>query len=274
MADLWQLKLKRAQYHVVEIKSEVRRYAESHPYEVVRIPQSKRNQHRWRYALHMTSQPDPMLTVIFGEFIHDLRTALDNIVAASVPRKYKYTAGFPISTKDVMELDEFGKFVFRANEAGKRFTDSLKGLPDDAIAFIEKVQPYRPGNDPDTHSLALLARLDNASKHRDGIMLGSGLKNATLDLTTRGKTERHPLTSGRNQITQDGAEVFRFEDRTLTESEVDVKVRGTAGVTMEIRGLGGNKPMSAFRLQSALWQPLTDTRWILGRFERFVLRGV
>lgn len=271
MSDLWRLKLKRAQYHVVEIKEIVRRYAESHPYEIVRLREPKGHERRWRYVLHMTRQPDSMLAVIFGEFIHDLRTALDNIIGASVPLKYKSSAGFPISIENVLEIDQLGKWVIRRDDIGERFSSALKGLPDQAIAFVERVQPYRVGGDLETHSLALLARLDNANKHRDGIMLGCGLQNAIVTLSAKGVSKQKPLTEGRHQFTQDGAEIFRLSSR-LTESEMDVKASGTACVTMNIRGLGGDQPMSAFRLQSALWQPLTDVRWILGRLERFVLR--
>jgi hypothetical protein len=272
MTDLWWLKLKRAQCHVVEIKRMVRCYVESHPYEVVRVRQPEGKQHRWLYALHMTRQPDPMLAIIFGEFIHNLRSALDNIVVASAPSKYKYTSFFPISTEDVLEQDSLGNYVFRQDDNGERFSKAIRGLPLRAQAIVEKVQPYRTFDDRETHSLGLLSRLDNADKHRGAVALGSGLSNAAVRTLRGAELTNQELAPTRHQLIDDGAKVIGFESRTLTDSEVDVQIRGTACVTVKIVPMGGNQPAEDFRLQSALWQPLTDVRWVLRQLEPFVRR--
>lgn len=270
MSDLWLLKLKRAQFHVVEIQREARRYADLHAYEVVGVRGPSKNHHVRIYRLHMTELPDPMLRVILGEFINNLRSSLDNIFVACVPKRQRFEVAFPLELEEAVE--PIPNTIFwrpKHNEVGKRFKNSVQHLPIKAQALIEKVQPYRTHATRHTHALGLLARLDNANKHRDGIVIGAGL--ADYHVTVRAPGHK-PHTSGRRHFVEDGAEICRFTlPAGVSQSEVEVEIRGTAVITVQIRVEGLNPPKH-FRLKRLLWRSLTDTRWVIRRMEPFVRR--
>ena len=120
MTDSWWLKVKRAQHHMVEIKRYARLYADSHPYEVVPVRrQPKGHPDTWFFSTQITQQPDPMIAVILGDFVHNLRSALDHIIVASVPRKKRKSAGMPIIVSDIWKKDASGKYVISDDEAAK-----------------------------------------------------------------------------------------------------------------------------------------------------------
>lgn len=174
MPDSWWLKVKRAQHHMVEIKRYARIYADSHPYEVVPIrPQPKGHPDTWFYSLQITQQPNPMIAVILGDFVHNLRSALDHIVVASVPAQRRKSASMPIVLKDIWERDAGGNFVIDDDEAREKYRVATEGLDDGAKAIVWRFQPYHMGLDEaDRHSLGIISRLENADKHRQLIAVG------------------------------------------------------------------------------------------------------
>jgi hypothetical protein len=71
----------------------------------VRVRQPKGQRHVWLYRLEMTEEPDPMIPVIMGECLYDLRSALDHLAVAMAPRKRKANAAFPVEATDPWEKD-------------------------------------------------------------------------------------------------------------------------------------------------------------------------
>ena len=110
MTDSWWLKVKRAQKHMIDIYREARRYAGSQPYEFTRLRRPNR-QRQVAYRVRITEQPDPMLAVMLGDFVHNLRTALDHVIVACVPRQRQKSASFPILYEDIWARDKNGNFV-------------------------------------------------------------------------------------------------------------------------------------------------------------------
>ena len=104
MLTLWWLKVKRAQKHMVDIHREAWRYASRHPYSFsrIRLPDSKRNV---LYRMRITEQSNPMIAIMLGDFIHNLRCALDYIIVANVPRRRQNSASFPILLEDIFATD-------------------------------------------------------------------------------------------------------------------------------------------------------------------------
>jgi hypothetical protein len=274
MTDAWWLKLKRAQYHMVEIDREARRYAKVNAHVVERVPNSNSKPNRWIYKLRIVEQPDPMVSVIFGEFVHNLRSALDNLVVASVPRSRQKSASFPVLFEDIWATDADGGFIVKDDERRKSFETATKGLDPLFIDAIKVLQPYqhRP-EEWDTHVLGILSRLENADKHRRLIALGSGLRDATARITVKGNSKTYTLAKGIRQTVDDGAIVAQFDyigRGPLNESEVEVEVSGTPVISVRIAGLDGNAPVPDYRLRSCLWKPLTDVRFVIRGCERFV----
>jgi hypothetical protein len=99
--------------------------------------------------------PDPRIGIFVGEFAHNLRAALDNLVWQLV----RLRGGSPTRRTE-----------FPIYESRKRYRDrgraTLRGVSTDDRAAIELIQPFEAGESaPDTY-LALLAWLNNIDKHR------------------------------------------------------------------------------------------------------------
>ena len=141
MTDSWWLKVKRAQKHMVDIEDEARRYADLNPHEFtrIRLPDSQGQVH---YSVRITEQPGPTVVIMLGDFVHNLRSALDHIIVASVPRQRHGKASFPIRYEDIWATDERGQFVVKDPAARKNFDSPIRGLRPGARAFVIKSQPY------------------------------------------------------------------------------------------------------------------------------------
>jgi len=107
---------------------------------------------------------DIRLSVIFGEIIHNFRSALNHLICRLV-EGYGGTAGkhhdFPIC------LDE-ADFRARAFSRGKDKPGLLEGIPpsSDVWACIEDAQPYKCGDAARDQPFSVINRLSNEDKHR------------------------------------------------------------------------------------------------------------
>jgi hypothetical protein len=108
----WDLKVQRAERHLDEVKAAMSAYASRNPYRAARVRQPKGQRHVWLYRLEMAEEPDPMIPVIIGERLYDLRSALDHLAVAMAPRKRKANAAFPVETTDPWEKDAAGNFAY------------------------------------------------------------------------------------------------------------------------------------------------------------------
>lgn len=195
MTDSWWLKLDRAEHHLKEVNAYIAAYSEPHPYEALRGPDIKvKGKKTVRYSLHFTSEPDERLSVVVGDVVHNVRSALDHVVTNMAPNSaLRSKIAFYIFT--AQPYDDDGKPL--DTEDGKRWADLKAAVPSEALAQIDYVQPFHPppdnvvtycqenGIDPaDVHSVANLNKLDNADKHRKLIPVAQGLADAIVTITT------------------------------------------------------------------------------------------
>lgn len=233
----WRLKLLRAEKHLRDIKTELRLYADGEPYQAVRIgePEIDDGRERWSYRLKITEQPDPQLALIVGDFVHNLRAALDHIAVALVPSARKSKASFAIQMQNIWEKARDGSYVINDDEARRRYQSAVEGMPDEAKTIIERLQPYHEPDFLDLNPLAVVSRLDNADKHSRLIALGSGIFDPTLVVLTVHGIHRGTPHSG---YVKDGADVGSFDvhNARLSETEVVVQLRGAVKVAVQIQG--------------------------------------
>ncbi len=124
-------------------------YASGNPYRTERVRQPKALRHVWLYRLEMTEEPDPMIPVIIGECLCDLRSALNHLAVAMAPRSRRASTAFPVEMSDPWETDATGAFVY--DEERRRFTSKIKGMPrrgrrEDNEAFAVPTRAFRAGN--------------------------------------------------------------------------------------------------------------------------------
>jgi hypothetical protein len=158
-------KLERAEQHLSEFNAACTEFVGQEPYT---IRKQKKNE-RWQ-SVSLGPVP-PHLALIFGDFVHTLRSALDHVVyelvsknALDLPKKelaaLRRSCSFPIC-RETADWDA-------DPECFSGGIDKVRGLAPESVARIQDLQPFADPmyRDPQTHPLALLASLDNRDKHR------------------------------------------------------------------------------------------------------------
>ena len=109
-------------------------------------------------------EPDPLLGVIVGELIHDVRSGLDHLVRELVlenggdPGEHSQFPIYDSETKWIQDVED--------RDPTKK-PSPIEGVADKVFEYIKEVQPYhlrhkqRPG-----HPLMQLLRMSNVDKHR------------------------------------------------------------------------------------------------------------
>jgi len=125
---------------------------------------------------------------------------------------------------------------------------------------------FSPKLDPTHHALGILAVLQNADKHRQLVIVGTGLKDPVIRHTTPSgiviyESEVAGLPADR--ILKNGAAVDRSPTNDL--EDVHVEVGGTVAIVV---GEGEDGPYYA--CPQAFEQMLNMTRLAFDRLERFV----
>lgn len=276
MLTPWWLKVKRAQKHMVDIHREAWRYASRHPYSFsrIRLPDSKRNV---LYRMRITEQPNPMIAIMLGDFIHNLRCALDYIIVASVPRRRQNSASFPILLEDIFATDDDGNYVVNDAERRKNFETAINGLSPEAGKCVVGTQPYHLGGEAYRHNLGIISRLENADKHRQLITVGGGVQGITAMFSLRGIAATAPFTEFgfTDEFAKDGTIVgielptdFPMPDGTAIQpSEVGMELTGTAKIFIKITRVTPNEPTSDFPLRLTMLNASGDVRRMLRLLE-------
>lgn len=147
------LKLQRAKEHLDSLLSQMSSFIQNNPPHVT----IKGNQENQVCILEIYApKTDPRFGIIVGEFAHNLRSSLDNLVwqlALSFTHNPNKHICFPISEINNTDTRKFLK-------------SSTCGIHPKAIKLIEALQPYNDGENFKQNSLWKLNKLWNIDKHR------------------------------------------------------------------------------------------------------------
>jgi hypothetical protein len=154
------LKMVRADEHLEVLIREVRRFKESKPYRVIHEIDPQTGE-RLIHAVPLRD-PDPELSLVLGDLVHNLSAALDHAVfGLSV-----YEAGRPLNRP---EMESIG-FPISVDELAfaKAASTKLRFLDDGPRSVIEAAQPFHHASKAASlnHPLAVLHEMWNADKHR------------------------------------------------------------------------------------------------------------
>ncbi|HMO00961.1 MAG TPA: hypothetical protein PKD59_16235 [Miltoncostaeaceae bacterium] len=212
-------KLDRAQHHLEELRREVVAFREGE-FNGVAYEQNPCSDD-WvehRLTAVITRQPDPVIAVVLGDFIQNLRASLDHLVWA-LARRPNGTTGFPIFT-DRCEFQVIGE---------KR----IARLSSDHRAFIESVQPYHRPYGPNDY-LTLLNRLSNEDKHRLLLPIATGVRDPPyIAHDGRVRKARFPYRPGTRL--ENKAEIIRCEAPADMNVELKAAIDvGISGVDMDV----------------------------------------
>jgi hypothetical protein len=210
------LKLDRADEHLTEIENLVKPLRERREYPVIETMQPKRKGPEWEYRLDLSHiQSRERLPILVGDYMFNVRSALDHLFVGIVPRKYRRKASFPIFTSDPLATAETSGDYLDA-EAASRWNAIETWLPDDCLAAVKVLQPYEAsalhGHPANRHALALLSAFQNADKHRELVDAIVGLSKCELHIDGE--------TIYAVPVFQEGT-IVAVEDRKM-----DVKIKG------------------------------------------------
>lgn len=158
------LKIKRAEQHLEELEPEIRAYVKRDPYRISEKPDAEGEWMVVRFV-EIREYPDPAWGVRVGELLHDLRSALDNLVWQLIRLNGKEPGDqsqFPIYTKPPR------KARVVKTPGATRIDDMLIGMRVGHATTIKALQPYlgEHAHRRQKIALAAVATLNNIDKHR------------------------------------------------------------------------------------------------------------
>ncbi|HZR55372.1 MAG TPA: hypothetical protein VFA74_00745 [Terriglobales bacterium] len=152
-------KLKRADENVINLKAEIDTFIKKGKYPVLPNPNNK----RWQEAVdyHRDRIIPLRFSVLAGEIIHHLRSALDHIVwhfsSDDARRKFSNVIEFPVFKS--RPADE---------KAISRYEGKIQGVRNAVVRqLIADAQPYTAGDNAASHPIAIIHDMDRFDKHRE-----------------------------------------------------------------------------------------------------------
>lgn len=163
------LKITRAREHFVEVNEAMKAFAEENPYHIVREFDSNLGENIFRVDEPPVEVPR-VFGIIVGEMVYNYRSALDHLINRLVEAndgKTTKSTSFPFVTN-------------RKNWASARGS-KLAGMSCAHVALIKGEQPCFAKNPYRARFLRYLEDIWNADKHRDVILVASGIIGHLLD---------------------------------------------------------------------------------------------
>ena len=86
---------------------------------------------RWEYRLDLSAvqPPSELLPIVIGDYLFDVRSALDHLIVSIAPRKHRYNVSFPIFRRDPLARRE-ASGEYRDADAARRWLSLCCCLPD------------------------------------------------------------------------------------------------------------------------------------------------
>jgi hypothetical protein len=157
------MKLDRARRHFAAMEDVTKAFLASQPYGVETRQDS--TSHKLLYVVAKASEPPLEVSLIAGDVLHNLRSALDHLAWQLV----QAAGGTPTKDTSFPIFDSSSKYTSGAAQ-------KLKGMSKAAITAIDALKPYRGGDD----LLWQLHRLENVDKHRVLIAVGSAFNSVNI----------------------------------------------------------------------------------------------
>jgi hypothetical protein len=204
-------KLARARKHLKAIKRATSHYARSHPHVLTKAKGKKTTR------LTIPRVPPREITILAGEMVYQMRSALDHLVFDLVKRNPKVSSIDPDWSKNCQFPIRIKRLKAGQNPPllQRQFAQDLPGVTGIPFAFIESLQPYY-GVGAVNNALRFLAELSNIDKHKYMNVVGSRVR-AYHDITFASG-----FRSTGHEALDHGAEIPA--DRGWTEFDLPVKM--------------------------------------------------
>lgn len=242
-------KVLRAGEHLNALDAEFAEWCNRYPDGLVAVPEVEEiDAETGEYLATLTFDVNPPTWgVVVGEFLHDLRSALNHLLVTVCPSPTEHTQ-FPcaITTQDYASCGPM-----------------IAGIPAEYLPVIEAAQPYHRGDKAAAkmHPLKRLADLNNRDKHHLLLVTLLGLQDATGRFTT---IWEHPdVRSVQFNIGPSEKDVKVVNVQFGDEVDADVKAKPSVGVVFDEPELPSVHRMS---VEPILAEMLATSRGIVEDF--------
>jgi hypothetical protein len=187
-------KIERAKTQIDRLNSAITSFFEGNPY-VLRSNLDSSGIEIWRFV--PTKKPPAALSVEAGEILHNIRTPLDQMLAAIA--LLRHTSANKVAFPFGRTADDF-----------KSALAKQKKLPPEAIELIENLKPYQDGGNT---LLYAIHSLNQPDKHRPGLVPIN--LHTTANMTEIGVFSGMALTVG----PRSGQHLIRDSDGNLSQAD-------------------------------------------------------
>lgn len=154
-------KVERAEVHFNALYPKINAFLQAEPKPYRLIPEVDVESSRYLWRLHVVEEPPLEWSTVLGDYLQNLRAALDHLIWILVRANGQSPSGgnaFPIFDQSPPNK--------RGHGEREKWERNTRGLHPAAIHLVELCQPYKGPNGPSVHTLAGLRRLSNEDKHR------------------------------------------------------------------------------------------------------------
>lgn len=222
-------KLARAGEHLAALHEAAEAFVDEKPYAF----RTERDADGWDvFFVEIRKEPPLRLSAILGDYLQNLRSALDNLVTQLILLNGKplpRTTGFPVFDKE-RSYESVG-------------VKRIKGVRPEHAALIESLQPYHGPHDPRRTAIEIVNTLANVDRHKALHPTFVGPARGDMPFTVRREPiNTHVEIEGRvtaaSTPLKDGAEVGRMRGRTPPgQPKVQVKADLHIEIAFGDRGL-------------------------------------
>jgi hypothetical protein len=175
------LKLDRAERHLNELKQVMGPFTARRQHLVSKREESHGKASQWVHRVYVVGEPEQRWSILAGDFLFNVRSALDHIAVAINPPALRSEVSFPILTNDPFRRDPNTRKYLQRDPSSrrnfKRVTDSVDPAARDVI---KAAQPFVVTDRVDNYVLTQLSRLNNADKHRRLVVVAHGFREGVI----------------------------------------------------------------------------------------------
>lgn len=202
-------------------------------------PSTQMPRHASRRASSISSAPPPPVwSVVLGEVVYGLRSALDHAVYALSGLE----GGAPPSGTEFPIFKDESEYLNVRRPGGLW---KARGLGTNALAVVESVQPFHHGKDPLRHPLWVLQGLCNADKHRLLNTTGAVFDLSKFEFSLSGNVRFKAVEVRSEGPVENGTELARWTIDATPQSkgQMDMEISIGYGVSLDEAGPAKGEPI-------------------------------
>lgn len=267
----YRLKLRRAAQHLDHINDQVNRFVEHNIEAPISFDPEPENE--WTILRRGHVEPvDPMFGTYLGDFVHNARSALDNLVCAMILRN---DPEHPLGHAAFPAYEGYKQWLSQIVNRQRSGDDPAPtdGVSPEVLAAIGRSQPYHIKSPAVRRrsSLLLLQAASNADKHRT--IYATSVKVAPrsvfpgrLFIEPDGffKARKTKIAAPGTPV-ETGSEIGRMKVRTIDIPPADIEVGVRTLVPVDITfSIGGQQELT----QRDIWPMMNDLWKVVLRVEK------